>query len=216
MSMRLIILGTGGHATSLMETATACGQFDQIIFVDPASASASFMGCPVVASPEQVEADDSTRFIAALGDNSRRETAVLELVKSLPHARFATLVHPSASVSSFARLGAGTVVMQNAVVAANARIGDHCIINSSATVEHDTMVEDFASLAPGAITGGNCAIGKRAAVSIGAVMRHGVRLGEDAILGANSYAHSEIPARTVAYGSPARVVRERKKSYPYL
>jgi len=216
MGMMLVILGTGGHATSLMETASACAQYENIIFVDPAKADQSFMGCHVIASLEQVKTGNDTAFIAALGDNSRRETAVQELLQALPGARFATLVHPSSSVSGFARLGSGSVILQNAVIAANASVGEHCIINSSATVEHDTILEDFSSIAPGAVTGGNCIIGKRAAVCIGAVLRHGVQIGEDAVLGAHSYAHSEIPARTIAYGSPAKIVRERKSGYPYL
>jgi acetyltransferase-like isoleucine patch superfamily enzyme len=141
---------------------------------------------------------------------------VTELRATIPAARFARLAHPSASVSSFATIGEGAVILQNAAVCANAVISAHCIVNTAAVAEHDTVMEDFSSLAPAAVTGGNCHIGARAAICIGAVVRHGVRIGEDAVLGANAYAHEDIPARTLAVGTPARVIRNRDKSDPYL
>ncbi len=216
MGLKLVMLGAGGHAASLMETAVACGAFSRIVFVDPEKAGETFMGCPVVSSAPDEHAGDGVRFFAAIGDNARRQRAVNELRNALPDARFAILRHPSSSVSSFAQIAPGAAIMQNAVAGAGARIGAHCIVNSAAIVEHDVVMEPFSSLAPGAVTGGGCRIGKRAAVCIGAVLRHGVNIGEDAILGANSYAHGDIPPRTTALGSPARVAGKREKGDPYL
>jgi acetyltransferase-like isoleucine patch superfamily enzyme len=53
-------------------------------------------------------------------------------------------------------------------------------------------------------------------VSIGAVVKHGVVIGADSVLGANSYLHADLPGGRVAYGSPARVVRERRVGDRYL
>jgi sugar O-acyltransferase (sialic acid O-acetyltransferase NeuD family) len=152
----------------------------------------------------------------AIGDNSVRQRVAGELAARLPDARFPALVHRSASVSPYAALGPGTVVMQNASVGAAARVGAFCIVNTAASIDHETVMEDFASIAPGAVTGGRVTIRLRSAVSIGAVVKHGVVIGPDSVLGANSYLHADLPEGRVAYGSPARVVRERRVGDPYL
>jgi len=78
------------------------------------------------------------------------------------------------------------------------------------------VMEDFSSLAPGALTGGRVRIGARSAVSIGATVKHGVSIGSDSVIGASSYVHTDVPAGVVAYGSPARKVRERFQGETYL
>ena len=41
-------------------------------------------------------------------------------------------------------------------------------------------------------------------------------IGDDTIVGANSYVNHDVESLVVAYGSPASVVRSRKSSDPYL
>ena len=53
---------------------------------------------------------------------------------------------------------------------------------------------DYSSLAPAAATGGGVTIGLRSAISIGATINHGLKIGNDSIVGANSYLNKDLPS----------------------
>ena len=92
----------------------------------------------------------------------------------------------------------------------------YAIVNTGASLDHDSTMLDFSSLAPGVVTGGNCVIGDHAAIGIGAVIAHGVTVGDHAVVGAGSTVLKDIARFSVAYGSPARFVRERAVGAKYL
>lgn len=213
-STDLVVFGAGGHAVSVAEVARSAG-WRVLAFVDAQREGTTLLGLPVIGRADAMLAAGAAAVVA-IGDNAVRQRVAGDLAARAPGTRFPTLVHGSASVSSYAALGPGTVVAQNASVGAAARIGAFCIVNTAASVDHETVMEDFASIAPGAVTGGRAMIGLRSAVSIGAVVKHGVVIGPDSVLGANSYLHADLPEGRVAYGSPARVVRERRVGDPYL
>jgi acetyltransferase-like isoleucine patch superfamily enzyme len=77
-------------------------------------------------------------------------------------------------------------------------------------------MDEFSSLAPGAITGGNCRIGGYSAISIGAVLRHGTTVGEHSIVGAGATVLEDVEPYSVAYGTPAKKVRDRVPGTRYL
>lgn len=210
----LVILGAGGHGTSIADVSRSAGLEPQL-FVDPARAGSSVLGLPVVAQVTKALVSEHA-FAVAVGDNARREQFVAQLRDQWPELVFPPLVHQKAWASSFAQLEEGTVLMPQAVVGPNCRVGRFCIVNTAACLDHDCVMEDFSSLAPGAVAGGNVRVAKRSAVSIGAVVKHGVSIGEDTVLGAGSYLHGDLPGHVVAYGSPARVVRSRAPGDTYL
>jgi UDP-3-O-[3-hydroxymyristoyl] glucosamine N-acyltransferase len=52
----------------------------------------------------------------------------------------ATIVSPRARVSQHARIGAGTIIDDFAVIEPRVTIGEHCIIHSHSTVGHDSTI----------------------------------------------------------------------------
>ena len=77
-------------------------------------------------------------------------------------------------------------------------------------------MEDFSSLAPRVATGGNCRIGEFSAINIGAVLSNGTSVGEHAVLGAGSTLLEDLASFKMAYGTPAKVVRDRQIGEPYM
>lgn len=212
---QLIVVGAGGHATSIAETATACG-FRISFFVDPKSRAETLLGFPIVKSMSDQLARTRAEVAVAIGDNHGRREKVLQLRDAFPALSFPALVHPSASVSTFAVIGEGSVVLQNAVVGAKVKIGRFAIVNSSANIDHDCLIADFASVAPGALLGGGASLGEGSAVSIGAVVQQGVSIGRGTIVGANSFVNKDLPGLAMAYGTPAKLVRSRTEGESYL
>jgi acetyltransferase-like isoleucine patch superfamily enzyme len=104
----------------------------------------------------------------------------------------------------------------NAIIGPNTRIGKFCIVNSQASIDHDGLMLDFSSLAPAAILGGNVRIGTRSAICIGSVIKQNIFIGDDSIVGANSYLNKDLSNNQVAYGSPAKPIRTRTNSDDYL
>jgi len=140
--MDLIIYGFGGHGKVVFDLARSLGYrevgvFDERYAGHPPSAGVTFLG----AYDERLHPD--VPLVFAMGDNAVRR----RLSGQVRH-RFATLVHPRASVSPSASVGHGTVVLQNAVIQADASVGRHCIMNVGAVVDHDSGVGDFCHLRP--------------------------------------------------------------------
>jgi acetyltransferase EpsM len=94
-------------------------------------------------------------FVVAIGNNPIRKK-LFEVYSEKYEG--ALIIHPSASVSTDAMIGKGTVVLAGAVVAQGARVDENCIVNSLSLVDHETTIGAHAHIAQGSIIGSNCVI----------------------------------------------------------
>lgn len=122
------------------------------------------------------------------------------------------LVHPAASISSGAVVGAGSQVLALARVAVGVRIGEGVLVNTGAIVEHDVRVADGASLLPGCTIASRVHIGEDATIGSGAVIVPDLRIGAGATVGAGAAVIDEVPAGVTVVGVPARPVRAQSPS----
>lgn len=76
-------------------------------------------------------------------------------------------------------------------------------------VDHPVKIGAGVTVGHGAIVHG-CEIGDNTIIGMGAIVLNGAKVGSNCIIGAGSIITEgkEIPAGSVAYGSPAKVVRE--------
>ena len=212
---KIIIFGAGGHATSVADVAHSAG-YEVTAFVDKNKVGEKLLGRDVV--DELTAIDDWLNYYVAIaiGDNFARHRLYADLHSRWPSLSFPPLIHRSATISHYAQIGSGTVVMPGALVGPNSVVGEFCVLNSRASIDHDTRMRDFSSLGPGAITGGRVSIGSRSNVAISATVTNGISIGNDTIVGANSFLSDSLPNNVVAYGTPAKIVRQRKSDDPYL
>jgi len=211
----LVIFGSGGHAVSVANVALSAG-YKIECFIDVKKNGSDLLGYKIMGDIAGLGNPDSFSFAIAIGDNAEIETVYKDLVEKFPNLHFPPLIHTSAVISFFTEIGEGTVVMPKAVIGPSSKIGKFCLINTQASIDHDSVMFDYSSLAPGALTGGNVEIGLRSAISIGAIIKHGLKIGGDSVVGANSYLNKDLSNNQVAYGTPAKQVRVRKVGDGYL
>lgn len=220
MKPRLFIIGTGGHAAVVIDAVHKQGVYEIAGLVDDfRNAGTIAHGYTVDYSINEL-ADNAAKgvaedmhFFIAVGDNYSRKQIRQRLPDEL---RFATIIHPSASISDNAAIGTGSLIMANAAINSGAIVTAFCIINTGAIVEHDSIVNPFASLAPSVTLGGRCVIGKDSAIGIGATVSNGVYIGQRSVIGAGSVVLKAIPDDVVAFGSPCKVIHPRLESDKYM
>jgi UDP-perosamine 4-acetyltransferase len=198
--VRVVIVGSGGHAKVVIATAQASGlQIAAVVDDDPARWGHRVLGLEI-GGPASAVLDDSEQIaVLAIGSNRARRRRALGA-----RCRFATVVHPGASVHASVRLGAGTVVFAGVVIQPDAILGEHVIVNTSASIDHDCAVGDFVHIAPGARLAGNVTLDDGAFLGIGAVAIPKVRVGAWTTVGAGAAVVNNLPADVVAAGVPAR------------
>jgi acetyltransferase-like isoleucine patch superfamily enzyme len=129
------------------------------------------------------------------------------------HTLFEPMVWITAPGDARIRIGRGTFLNIAVMVASEhlVEIGDHCMLANGCFVsdaahrfdDPDTPItwQGFTSKGPTRI-GDNCWLGANVVVT------SGVTIGERCVIGANSVVTRDIPPRTIAAGSPAKVIRE--------
>jgi len=205
----LVVAGAGGHAKSVLEVLQERGEVEVIGCTSADGKGSAVLGVPVVGSDRDLlalfEKGVGLAF-AAVGDNLRRR----EVTKVLRRIGFGlvTPVSSKASVAAGVAIGSGAVVMPGGIIRAGAKIAASVIINTAASVDHDCTIEEFVHLAPGVRLAGGVQIGRNAFIGIGSTVAPGVTIGDHAVIGAGSLVLDDIPPRVVAFGSPARAVRD--------
>jgi sugar O-acyltransferase (sialic acid O-acetyltransferase NeuD family) len=221
MQESILIVGAAGHARVVADIVEKEGRYRIAGFIDRSlPAGDRFLDYRILGAEKEIP-DLAARYgvcggIIAVGDNWTRFQIAQRIRAVLPHFRFMCAVHPSAEIGLGAALGAGTVVMARAIVNPRCRVGELCIINTKASLGHDCLLADFACLLPDATVGGNVTIGRLSVVALGANVIQGIHIGEQSVIGAGSTVVRDIPPFVVAYGSPARIVRQRNAGDPYL
>jgi len=214
--MQLAIIGAGSHGRVVADAATLANYTPGFILSD-GDHEKSVHGYPVLGTDRNLsDIASETNLVVAIGDNWRRAQLVQQVLSALPHAVFAVVIHPDATVSAGAQVAAGTVVLAKAVINPGARIGAHCIVNTAAVVEHDNVLGDFCSIGPRAVTGGTTHLGAYTVIGIGATVLHNISIGAQTVVGGGAVVTQDMPAGVVVVGVPARIVKSRRPGELYL
>lgn len=203
---RLAILGASGHGKVVADTAECCG-WEVIEFFDDAWPALTFIGnWPVVGTTDDLldRLDDFDGVLVAIGNNAIRRNKLRQL--KIAGAELPALIHPSAVVSRYARIGPGSVVFASAVVNAYASIGEGAILNTGSSVDHDCILGECVHISPGARLAGAVRVDDESWVGIGACVRQVVCIGAHVTVGAGAVVVSDISDNMIVVGVPARAL----------
>ena len=200
---RLAILGASGHGKVIADLAELLGY--KAIFFDARWPQVTQNGCWSIEGNELALITRRSEFAAlvvAIGDNQVRAERQLHLESA--GLSLTTLIHPSATVSRYAKIGPGSVVFANAVINADAQVGKGAIINTGATVDHDCDLGDFVHIAPGAHLAGNVIVRSGSWVGVGAVVKQGIEIGHKVVVGAGAVVVKSVESNQLVIGVPAK------------
>ena len=210
MSRPLIILGISGNALDFLDVLEAINAdrptWDLVGFLDDVREPGSTYHGVEILGP-LARAADFRRcwFVNAIGsDRSFRRRAELVAATGLGDHFFASLVHPGASVSRRARVGAGTVVNVGASVGGEVEVGRHVTLGPNTTIGHNAAVGDFAVVAAGATVSGFVRLGRGCYVGAGSAVKQQVEVGPGALVGLGAVVVRDVPERATVIGNPAR------------
>lgn len=147
-------------------------------------------------------------FVAAIGNPYGDIRCRLQDLLSGSGVQPVSFADDTALVCKSVSYGAGLQVMPHAMAHSNSVIGRQCLLNTRSLVEHDCVLEEGVEIGPGAILCGRVHVGAFAWIGAGTTIRPRVTIGKNTIVGAGSVVVSDIPDNVVAYGVPAKPVRE--------
>lgn len=160
---------------------------------------ANLLGVPII---KQSEFDPSSFLVTvAIGDPYVRN----RIVKSLPSDTvYNSIIHPSARVSNWVRIGEGTIVCAGTIITCNIIIGKHCHLNLNTTIGHDCHIGDYFTTAPGVNISGNCTIGDKVYFGTNSATREKTTICNDVTVGMSSNVLENINESGVYFGNPAK------------
>lgn len=213
---RVIVIGAGGHACVVADALLAAG-VDVIGFTDADARrhGSEVCGRPVLGGDAALARHDRSdvQLANGLGSLGNDPAPLRRRVQQALEAdgwHFCSVVHPTATVSPFAQLGAGVQILAGAIVQPRARLCDGAIVNTRAVVEHDVHIGAWTHVAPGAVVCGDAVIGACSHVGAGAVVRQGVSLGEQTLLGIGAAAAADFSGTGTLVGVPAKPMKAKQ------
>jgi sugar O-acyltransferase (sialic acid O-acetyltransferase NeuD family) len=210
----LLIAGAGGLARETASAVAAINAVDPqwrltgFLDDDAALHGTTVSGVPVLGPLSVVHDRPDAAVVVCIANP--RNPGVRGLVTGrlgLPADRYATIVHPSASVGAGCSVGPGSVLLAQTVLTADAALGAHVAVMPQVVLTHDDVVGDFVTIASGVRVSGGVVIGEAAYLGTGALIRESLRIGARSIVGMGSVLLRDVPPGEVWAGNPARLIR---------
>jgi sugar O-acyltransferase (sialic acid O-acetyltransferase NeuD family) len=124
----------------------------------------------------------------------------------VPDNKYATVIHPRATISKFAHIGINVLIMAGVVVTSNATIGNHVCILPNSVIHHDTVIGEYTLIGANVTVAGHTTVGKSCYIGSGTSVINGIGIGDNSLIGIGSNVITTIPKDVKAVGNPARII----------
>lgn len=202
---RIIILGNGGHAKSVVDAIECEGKYKIEGYITNDKVS-NIMDYPIIGTDDDLGIiyQDGVKNVAMgigfMGRSDLRKRLYAKL-KNIGY-KFPVICDPSAIISKHTVLGEGTFVGKRAVINSNAVVEQMSIINTGAVIEHDCKVGAFTHISVGTVLCGGVIVGEESFVGANATIIQNISVAPRCIIGAGEVLRKDIlmSESIIAYG----------------
>ena len=199
----LVVVGSGGHASVVVDAAKLMNAWTSIVVLD------QHMNSKVLPVDELYSNRrnymNQAEFIVAVGNNDDRKRLLEELISE--GASIATVIHPSAVIANSAIVGPGSCVLAGAIVNPFVQIGKGVIINTKASVDHHGVIGDYTHVAPGVTLAGEVTVGSLGFIGTGASISNQINITSNVIIGAGGVVIADITSPGTFVGVPVKQIK---------
>jgi sugar O-acyltransferase (sialic acid O-acetyltransferase NeuD family) len=125
---------------------------------------------------------------------------------NIDYPRFATIIHPNASISPLAKIGKNVLIMSGVVITSNAVIGDHVCILPNSVIHHDTSIGEYTLIGSNVSVAGHSTVGANCYIGTGTSIINNITIGARTLIGLGSTVIKSLPEDSKAAGNPARLL----------
>lgn len=205
---KIVVVGGGGHAKVIISLLHKLDQYDVIGYTDTADRG-SILGVEYLGDDTRLDRlkneEPDCRLVLGVGSVGVSHNRLF-LKERLHRCGFhwAVVISPHAVVGEDVRIGAGTVVLDGAIIQTGTSIGECAIINTASVIDHDCQVGNFVHIAPGSTVCGGVKIGDHSFIGTGSTVIQYKTITENCLIGAGATVVDDCLTPGVYMGSPAR------------
>jgi UDP-perosamine 4-acetyltransferase len=159
-SKQVILVGGGGHASVLVDILSTVNiELLGYVSLKDENIDLTYLGSDSYL--ESSLANDSLYLVNGIGSTHLpiHRKNIFEKYKRLGY-NFLTLIHPTAIISTTAKIHEGAQVMAGSIIQPHCVIHENSIINTASSIDHHSIIEAHSHIAPGVTICGNVKIGK--------------------------------------------------------
>lgn len=203
----LIIVGAGGFGRELLQWVKDINKIENrwniLGFIDDTEDPLKDKACDykVIGTIVDWEPKENQEFALAIADPNGKVIVANQLKEK--GAKFATVIHPTASINEFAEMGEGLVVYPRATIGPNTQIGDFVTILSCG-VGHDASIGSYSTICAFCDITGYVQIGEKVFVASSVSIIPKRKIGDGAYIGAGSVVIGNVRAGVHVFGNPAK------------
>lgn len=207
MRKKLILIGAGGHAKSVVDSIIE-EEIELVGFIDENKTGEHF-GYPILGKTfSDVENYKDYYYLVSIGDVYFRKAWYERILAC--GLKTLNIIDKTALISKSVKIGTANYIGKYTVINADASIGDNNIINTKALIEHECHIGNHTHMSTGSTVNGNVVVGDGVFFGSCAITAAQVHLGKYSTIGAGGVVVGDIPAGATAVGVPARVIKMRE------
>jgi sugar O-acyltransferase (sialic acid O-acetyltransferase NeuD family) len=203
---KLLIFPFNGNGIEALDCVQ--GQFEVIGFIDDDPRKQKSKGFSLQVYSREIINKEKDAKILALPGNPLNFRERLKVIFSLqiPDERFATVIHPKATVSPLAHIGKNVLLMAGVVITSNGIISDHVIILPNSVIHHDSVIGTGTLIGSNVLIAGNVSVGENCYIASGSNVINGIAIGNKSILGLGTNLIKSVPENSKVVGNPGKLI----------
>lgn len=212
---KIIIIGGMGNGTVVLSTITDINResptWEIVGFLNDFETE-PINGYPIVGKidfeiAQEFLKDDNVFFIYTLISTKLNHKHLNKLLNlQIPDERFAIIIHPTAVVSEYAKIGYGVSIQPFVNIGPNVTIENHVQIYSQSLIGHNSTLENYTYIANNACVGASAHLKEGAYLGTNCTTLENITLGKWSLAGIGSVVIKDVPEYTKVVGNPSRVI----------